>query len=95
MLILAGTPIGNVGDASERLKNALADADVIAAEDTRRLRRLAQDLAVNLTAKVVSHFEGNERERVGELLGYLSEGLTVLVITDAGLAADLVQPFEP
>ncbi len=85
VLILAGTPIGNVGDASERLKNALADADVIAAEDTRRLRRLAQDLAVNLTAKVVSHFEGNERERVGELLGYLSEGLTVLVITDAGM----------
>ena len=85
MLILAGGPIGTVAAAPDRLKNARADAEAVAAEDTRRLRRLAQDLAVNLTAKVVSHFEGNERERVGELLGYLSEGLTVLVITDAGM----------
>lgn len=85
MLILAGTPIGNVGDASPRLAAALAEADVIAAEDTRRLRRLASDLNVEVRAKVVSHFEGNERERVGELLGHLQAGQTVLVITDAGM----------
>lgn len=85
VLILAGTPIGNVGDASARLVEALGSADVIAAEDTRRLRRLAQDLGVTVSGKVVSHFEGNERERVSELLGYLHEGLTVLVITDAGM----------
>lgn len=64
---------------------ALAQADVIAAEDTRRLRRLASDLNVEITAKVVSHFEGNERERVSELLDYLHDGQTVLVITDAGM----------
>ncbi len=85
MLILAGTPIGNIGDASPRLIAALADADVIAAEDTRRLRRLASDLGVEIRAKVVSHFEGNERERVGELLEHLHAGQTVLVITDAGM----------
>lgn len=85
MLILAGTPIGNIGDASPRLVAALAQADVIAAEDTRRLRRLASDLNVEITAKVVSHFEGNERERVSELLEYLQAGQTVLVITDAGM----------
>lgn len=85
MLILAGTPIGNIGDATPRLVAALADADVIAAEDTRRLRRLASDLDVQITAQVRSHFEGNERERVIELLEHLRRGDTVLVITDAGM----------
>ncbi len=85
MLILAGTPIGNIGDATPRLIAALADADVIAAEDTRRLRRLASDLDVQITAQVLSHFEGNERERVVELLEHLRGGATVLVITDAGM----------
>ena len=85
VLILAGTPIGNIGDASPRLSAALAKADVIAAEDTRRLRRLASDLNVEISAKVVSHFEGNERERVAELLEYLQAGQTVLIITDAGM----------
>lgn len=85
VLILAGTPIGNIGDASPRLVAALAEADVIAAEDTRRLRRLASDLNVEITAKVVSHFEGNERERVSELIEYLRADQTVLVITDAGM----------
>ena len=85
MLILAGTPIGNIGDASPRLIAALADADVIAAEDTRRLRRLASDLGVEIRAKVISHFEGNERERLGELLEHLHADQTVLVITDAGM----------
>ncbi|HEX8628875.1 MAG TPA: 16S rRNA (cytidine(1402)-2'-O)-methyltransferase, partial [Catenuloplanes sp.] len=59
-LILLGAPLGNVGDASPRLRAALGTADVIAAEDTRRLARLARDLDVTVTGRVVSYFEGNE-----------------------------------
>lgn len=85
MLILAGTPIGRVDDASPRLAAALASADVIAAEDTRRLRRLAGDLGVEITARIVSYFEGNERERTPELLDALHAGQAVLLVTDAGM----------
>ncbi len=85
LLVLAGVPIGDPGDASPRLGEVLAGADVVAAEDTRRLRRLTGDLGISLSGRVVSFFEGNERERIGELAGALADGQTVVVVTDAGM----------
>ncbi|GAB3987012.1 16S rRNA (cytidine(1402)-2'-O)-methyltransferase [Actinoallomurus acanthiterrae] len=84
-LTLAAAPIGRVEDASARLRMALADADIIAAEDTRRLRRLAADLDVSLTGRIVSYYDVNERARAVELLDELRAGHDVLVVTDAGL----------
>ncbi|WP_427889247.1 16S rRNA (cytidine(1402)-2'-O)-methyltransferase [Kribbella sp. GL6] len=84
-LVLAGTPIGDVSDGSPRLGTVLAGADVVAAEDTRRLRRLTSELGIQLSGRVVSYFEGNERERTPELLRALTEGQTVVVVTDAGM----------
>jgi 16S rRNA (cytidine1402-2'-O)-methyltransferase len=74
-----------VSDASARLGRVLAEADVVAAEDTRRLRRLTSELAIQLSGRVVSYFEGNERERTPELLTALTDGQTVVVVTDAGM----------
>ncbi|WP_431966499.1 16S rRNA (cytidine(1402)-2'-O)-methyltransferase [Actinacidiphila sp. bgisy160] len=85
VLVLAGTPIGDVADAPPRLSAELAGADVIAAEDTRRLRRLTQSLGVTTTARVVSYFEGNESARTPELVTALEEGARVLLVTDAGM----------
>jgi 16S rRNA (cytidine1402-2'-O)-methyltransferase len=85
VLVVAATPIGNVGDASPRLRAALATADVVAAEDTRRLRRLCADLDVSLSARVVSMFEGNERERGDELVEAVRAGRRVVLVTDAGM----------
>jgi 16S rRNA (cytidine1402-2'-O)-methyltransferase len=85
VLVLAGTPIGDVRDASPRLREELATADVIAAEDTRRLRRLAHSLDVRPAGRVVSYFEGNEVARTGELVGALRDGARVLLVTDAGM----------
>jgi 16S rRNA (cytidine1402-2'-O)-methyltransferase len=84
-LILAGAPIGRAGDASARLRTALGSAAVIAAEDTRKLRRLAADLEVTVSGRVVSYYDANERARAQELLGELRAGRDVLVVTDAGL----------
>lgn len=84
-LILAGTPIGNLGDASDRLRRALATAEVIAAEDTRRTRRLAAGLGVELTGRLVAHHEHNEQATTEQLLGELRSGATVLVVSDAGM----------
>jgi 16S rRNA (cytidine1402-2'-O)-methyltransferase len=84
-VILAGTPLGNVRDASPRLGDALATAAVIAAEDTRRVRRLCADLGVTPRGRVVSFFDGNEQHRVPDLLDVLREGHDVLVVTDAGM----------
>jgi 16S rRNA (cytidine1402-2'-O)-methyltransferase len=84
-LVLAGAPIGRVDDASARLREALSTADVVAAEDTRRLRRLAADLGVTLGGRVVSYYDANEVARAKELLVALQDGETVLVITDAGM----------
>ncbi len=84
-VILAGTPLGNVRDASPRLGDALATAAVIAAEDTRRVRRLCADLGVTPRGRVVSFFDGNEQHRVPGLLDVLREGHDVLVVTDAGM----------
>ncbi|WP_213452944.1 16S rRNA (cytidine(1402)-2'-O)-methyltransferase [Rhizomonospora bruguierae] len=84
-LVLCGAPLGNVADASARLRETLAAADVIAAEDTRRLARLARDLDVPLTARVVSYFEGNEERRTPELLATLLAGALVALVTDGGM----------
>ena len=84
-LQLAGTPLGNPRDASARLIQAIQEAQIIAAEDSRRFQRLCQDLSISTTAKVLSFFEGNEIERSAELLRYLKEGTSVLVVTDAGM----------
>ncbi|MFF0519672.1 MULTISPECIES: 16S rRNA (cytidine(1402)-2'-O)-methyltransferase [Actinomadura] len=84
-LLLAAAPIGQAGDASVRLRDALAAAPVIAAEDTRRLRRLAADLGVELVGRVVSYYDQNESARAEELLEDLLAGRDVLVITDAGM----------
>jgi 16S rRNA (cytidine1402-2'-O)-methyltransferase len=84
-LILAGAPLGDPADASPRLRAALAAAPVIAAEDTRRLRRLAAALDVPLRARVVSYYDGVERARVPTLLAALHEGQDVLLVTDAGM----------
>jgi 16S rRNA (cytidine1402-2'-O)-methyltransferase len=85
VLVLAGTPIGDVADASPRLAAELASAQVIAAEDTRRLRRLTAALGVEVSARVVSYFEGNEVARTGDLLDALRSGARVLLVTDAGM----------
>lgn len=85
VLVLAATPIGDVADASPALLRALTTADVIAAEDTRRLRDLARRLGITLTARLVSYFDGNEASRVEVLLDALRAGDTVVVATDAGM----------
>jgi 16S rRNA (cytidine1402-2'-O)-methyltransferase len=84
-VILAGTPLGQAADASERLRQALATAPVIAAEDTRRLQRLCKDLGVTPPGRVLSFFDGNEQGRVPQLLEALRAGEDVLVVTDAGM----------
>ena len=85
LLVLAATPIGQVGDAPPRLASELAGADVVAAEDTRRLRRLCRDLGVEPVGRVVSYFEGNEQARTPALLESLTAGERVLLVTDAGM----------
>ena len=84
-VILAATPIGQPGDASTRLRDALATAPVLAAEDTRRLLRLCRDLEVTPAGRIVSFFDGNESGRVPQLVEFLQAGEDVLVVTDAGM----------
>ena len=85
VLVLAATPIGRVADAPPRLADELATADVVAAEDTRRLKRLTTDLGVTVKGRVVSYFEGNESARTPVLLEALLAGDRVLLVTDAGM----------
>ena len=84
-LLLAATPLGQVGDASARLIEALGSADVIAAEDTRRVRGLAQSLDVKPAGRIVSFFDQNEASRVAWLVEEITGGATVLVVSDAGM----------
>ena len=85
VLVLAATPIGRVADAPPRLADELAGADVVAAEDTRRLRRLCADLCVTVGGRVVSYFEGNEAARTPALVEALLAGERVVLVTDAGM----------
>lgn len=85
VLVLAATPIGDVDDAPPRLARELVSADVIAAEDTRRLRRLTAALGVEPAGRVVSYFEGNEQARTAELVDALAGGGRVVLVTDAGM----------
>jgi 16S rRNA (cytidine1402-2'-O)-methyltransferase len=85
LLVLAATPIGDVSDAPARLAAVLAGADVVAAEDTRRYRRLAAALGVESRARVVSDYDAGERERLPHLLEILESGGTVVLVTDAGM----------
>ena len=84
-LVLAATPIGDSRDASPRLLEELTGADLIAAEDTRRLRRLADRLGITLTGEVVSYHEHNEAGRTPELVDRLEQGARVVLVTDAGM----------
>lgn len=84
-IFLAASPIGDPRDASEHLRTALASADLIAAEDTRKLRALCERLHVHPTGRVVSYFEGNEAVRTDELIESARAGNYVLVISDAGM----------
>jgi len=85
LLVLAATPIGNPADVQARLAAELAAADVVAAEDTRRLRRLAAGLGLVLPSRVTSYFEGNERQRTAELVEVMLAGRRVVLVTDAGM----------
>jgi 16S rRNA (cytidine1402-2'-O)-methyltransferase len=85
VVVLAATPISDIADASPRLVTELTNADVIAAEDTRRLRRLLERLGVQTDAPIMSYFEGNEARRTGELLRLLEQGARVVVVSDAGM----------
>ena len=86
-LILAATPLGNILDASERLKQTLQEADLIAAEDTRRAKRLFADLNLEVKAPVISLFEENEIEKIPDIIEKLKTGAKVVVISDAGTPA--------
>ena len=81
VLVLAGTPIGRPDDAPPRLAEELAGADVVAAEDTRRLKRLTTDLGVTLSGRVLSYFEGNEQGRTPQLLEALLAGFAADRVT--------------
>jgi 16S rRNA (cytidine1402-2'-O)-methyltransferase len=85
MLILAAIPLGNPGDASMNLREAIVGAKFIAAEDSRKFSRLCSDLGITYSAKIISFFEGNEIERLNELVAILESGSDLLVVTDAGM----------
>ncbi|MBC7463885.1 MAG: 16S rRNA (cytidine(1402)-2'-O)-methyltransferase [Actinobacteria bacterium] len=84
-LTLAATPLGNPGDASERLKSAIENAQIVAAEDSRKFHRLCADMGVKFSGRVISFFEGNEKDRTVEILAMLHSGADVLVVSDAGM----------
>jgi 16S rRNA (cytidine1402-2'-O)-methyltransferase len=84
-LVLGGAPLGQPGDVGPRLRRAIAEADVLAVEDTRRLHRLAQDLEVTPAGRVVTFHESVERSRLPGLVAALTDGATVLLLTDAGM----------
>ena len=84
-VVLAATPIGNVGDASARLVALLERADIVAAEDTRRLYDLARRLGVYVNGRVIAYHDHNERDKADGLLDQVEQGATVLVVSDAGM----------
>ncbi len=84
-VVLAATPIGNTADASARLVALLERADIVAAEDTRRLYALANRLGVHVAGRVVANHDHNERGKADGLLDEVDAGATVLVVSDAGM----------
>ena len=86
-IVLAATPIGHLGDATGRLRELLATADVIAAEDTRNTRRLCQGLGITPTGRMVAHHEHNEAASAQGLLDQVRAGATVVMVSDAGMPA--------
>jgi 16S rRNA (cytidine1402-2'-O)-methyltransferase len=84
---LAATPLGNYQDASDRLRIAIEKAEVILAEDSRRFHRLAKDLGLTYRAEVISFFEGNEVDRIAQVVALLESGKEILALTDAGMPA--------
>ena len=88
-LLVCATPIGNLGDISDRLRNTLAGADVIYAEDTRRTAKLMSHLG--LSVPVVSLFAGNELSRVNSLVESVRSGDTVVLVSDAGMPRQAFQ----
>jgi 16S rRNA (cytidine1402-2'-O)-methyltransferase len=84
-LVLGGAPLGQPGDVGPRLREVMASADVLAVEDTRRLHRLASDLGVTFTGRVVTFHESVEKTRLPGLMTALADGATVLLLTDAGM----------
>ena len=84
-LVVAAAPIGNSGDATGRLKEVISKSTFVAAEDSRKFARLCKDLGIEHRAKVISFFEGNERERLDEIERALTEHDEVLLITDSGM----------
>lgn len=84
-IVLAATPIGNMGDASSRLIAWLGAADIVAAEDTRRLHRLVTSLGVKVAGQIISYHEHNEAVKTAELLTQVQTGKTLLMVTDAGM----------
>jgi 16S rRNA (cytidine1402-2'-O)-methyltransferase len=84
-LVLGGAPLGQPGDVGSRLREAIATADVLAVEDTRRLHRLAADLEVTFTGRLVSFYESVEQSRLPGLVAAMQDGGTVLLLTDAGM----------
>ena len=84
-VVLAATPIGNTADASARLVTLLETADIVAAEDTRRLYDLARRLGVRVSGRVVAYHDHNERDKADSLLDEVASGATVLVVSDAGM----------
>jgi len=81
-LYLVATPIGNLEDVTRRALRVLAEADVVACEDTRHTRQLLEHFGVR--ARTVSYHEHNERERAEELAKSIEEGATVALVSDAG-----------
>ena len=84
-VVLAATPIGNTADASARLIALMEHADIVAAEDTRRLYDLANRLGVHVNGRVVAYHDHNERDKADGLLDNVETGATVLVVSDAGM----------
>lgn len=84
-LVLAGTPMGQPDDASPRLREALGTADIVAAEDTRRTRTLAAALGVEITGRLLSYYDQVEAARTPGLVEAITDGATVLLVTDAGM----------
>lgn len=84
MLILAATPIGNLGDATQRLRDALRTAAIIASEDTRMTRHLIRALGIETQPRFIALHDHNERERATELIE-LARDVDVLLVSDAGM----------